>query len=94
MQRAKSRHELRCFCSRRPILAFYGMTEYSKLYVHVKVYKQSRIYGEVIIEGGVVRLHCRECLRWHKVKITQSDTASLEEDLQTPAIFFDAAVND
>lgn len=94
MPGVKSRHELRCFCSRRPILAFYGVTGRNKLYVHVKVYKQSRIYGEVIIEGGVIRLHCRECLRWHKVKITQPNVASLEEDLQPPSALLGSPAND
>lgn len=80
MPRQRSKHDLRCFCRTEPLLAVYGIDEHSQLYVHVKIYKQSRIFGEVIVTGGVVRLRCRECLRWHKVRIIQPGSAVLEED--------------
>lgn len=76
----RSSHELRCFCSRKPLLATYGLDSDSKLYVHVRVFKQHRIYGEVIIKGGEVKIHCRECLRWHRVIIKQPNQVSLSED--------------
>lgn len=60
----------------------YGLDEYGKLYVHVRIFKQNRIYGEVIVREGRVSLHCRECLRWHSVKIIQPDTAVLMEDTE------------
>lgn len=70
--------ELRCFCSRSPLLATYGIRK-GVLFVHVKVYKQHRIMGELVAEGGTVKLRCRDCLRWHVVRIGKSDDAILEE---------------
>lgn len=86
MTQPRSKHELRCFCKLEPLLAVYGVNEQGKLYVHVKIYKQRRIYGEVLVEGGIVRLRCRECFRWHNVKITQPDRAILEEDSHPTAL--------
>lgn len=70
--------ELRCFCGRTPLLATYGIDSKGKLFVHVKIWKARRIFGEIVIEGGVVRLRCRDCLRWHVVRIYQ-DQAILQE---------------
>jgi hypothetical protein len=70
--------ELRCFCGRKPLLATYGIDK-GELFVHIRVYKQSRIYGEAVIKGGTVKLHCRECLRWHTVIMRQPKTAELTE---------------
>ena len=50
-----------------------------KLYVHVKIYKQGQVYGEILITDGVVRMKCRMCFRWHKVVIRQPNVASLVE---------------
>lgn len=77
MQKRTS-NELRCFCQRKPLLATYGLYK-DQIYVHVKVHKQARIYGEVLVTGGTVKIHCRECLRWHTVRIVQPNVASLEE---------------
>lgn len=87
MPASSGRNELRCLCSRTPLLATYGVEPGGKLFIHVRVYKQRRIYGEIIITGGDVRLHCRECLRWHTVTIKQQN-AELREDRepQHPAI--------
>jgi hypothetical protein len=38
---------------------------------HVKVYKQKRVYAELVIEYGTLRLLCRECGRWFKLTIRQ-----------------------
>lgn len=73
----KPEKELRCFCRHTPLLATYGIKS-GVLFVHVKVYKQNRIYGELLIQGGIVRIRCRECLRWHTVRINQR-LATLEE---------------
>lgn len=75
-----TQNELRCFCARTPLLATYGLDEQGKLYVHVKIYKQRRIFGEVLILEGTVKLHCRECLRWHKVVMKSAGNAELVED--------------
>jgi hypothetical protein len=84
MRRERTHNELRCFCSRRPLLAVYGLDKDRHLYVHVRIYKQQRIFGEVIITDGTVRLHCRECLRWHKVIIKQPNSLGLIEETDPP----------
>lgn len=73
MQRQPERNELRCaWCSRRPKLAYYGIDKDGNPYVHQKVYKQGRIYGESIARGGTLEIKCRECNRWNKIRITKS----------------------
>lgn len=74
------RHFLRCFCGRKPLLATYGRDEHGKVYVHIKVYKQDRIFGEVLVYGGDIRIHCRECLRWHRIVFLKTGSPLLEED--------------
>ena len=54
--------------------------------MHVRVYKQRRVFGEVLVTNGVVKLHCRECLRWHTVVIRQPGKAELIEDSEPPVI--------
>lgn len=81
----KTSHELRCFCNRRPLLAVYGVDEKRKLYVHVRIYKQRRLYGEVLVTEGKVEIHCRECFRWHKITIIKPGIAKLEET-EAPAM--------
>lgn len=71
-------NELRCFCTRRPLLAVFGVDDKGRTYVHQRVYKQHRVYGESIAYGPV-SIRCRECLRWHTVIIRQPGRAVLEE---------------
>lgn len=80
MSRRKEK-ELRCFCERSPLLATYGIDKSGKLFVHVKIWKSRRIYGELVIEGGIVKLRCRDCLRWHRIRVVQA-SAILEETEQ------------
>lgn len=82
----KSEHELRCFCTRAPLLAIYGVDAAGQVYVHVRIYKQRRIFGEMYTTGGVVKLRCRDCLRWHSVLIRQSGKAELSLDKEPPVI--------
>lgn len=84
--RNRTSNELRCFCSRQPLLATYGIDEQGNLYVHVKVFKQQRIFGEVLIMEGIVKLHCRECLRWHQVIMRMPGQAELEETVAHPIV--------
>jgi hypothetical protein len=77
------RYQLRCFCARRPLLALYGTDKRGQLYVHVKVYKGDRIFGEVVATGNV-KIRCRECYRWYEVVIHQSNRAVLEETSDLP----------
>jgi len=82
----RTHNDLRCFCARKPLLATYGLTQAGKLYVHIKVYKQNRIYGEVVVTEGIVELHCRECLRWQRVVMHQPGKAALEESVLNPSV--------
>lgn len=70
--------ELRCFCSRKPLLGKFGRGRDGKAFVHVKVFKQARVFGEFIFTEGVVRILCRECLRWHVIRIQPTDRQSIE----------------
>ena len=62
-RRTDTKHDLRCVCSRKPLLALYGVNDGS-VYVWIKIYKQGRIFGEVIVTEGKMKIRCRECLRW------------------------------
>lgn len=78
-QSVQTMHGLYCFCARRPKLAMYGLDARGMVYVHVKVHKQRQVCGEILIREGTVEILCRECLRWHRVNVIQSDKAELEE---------------
>jgi hypothetical protein len=58
----------------------YGVEQTGKLYIHIKIYKQGRVYGETYHTDGTVKIRCRNCMRWHRVTIINS-TARLEETL-------------
>jgi len=70
---ARREKELRCFCRGEPLLATYGVDKKGTLFVHVKIWKQNRIYGELIFERGVAKIRCRNCLRWHRIIFRESD---------------------
>lgn len=78
-QEVRTQNDLRCFCSRRPKLAVYGIDSKGRLYIHVKIYKQRQICGEILCQGGEIRICCRECLRWHRVNVIQPERAVLQE---------------
>lgn len=69
------------------MLATYGVNMKGEPYIHVKVYKQSRIYGNIVITGGTTEMQCRECLRWYRVDIV-SNSARLSKlgDISPDAI--------
>jgi len=74
--------DLRCSCSRKPLLGVAGRDLNSgEPYVHIKSWKAGRLIVEVVVTSGVVRIHCRECLRWHTVKIVQGGVTSKSERL-------------
>jgi hypothetical protein len=81
--------ELRCFCGREPLLATYGIDSKGKLFVHVKIWKARRIFGELVIEGGIVRIRCRDCLRWHVIRIYQDQAILQETREQLPVTVVD-----
>lgn len=82
----RTKHFLRCFCSRQPLLATYGLDSQRKVYVHVKVYKQKRIYGNILILSGIAAFQCRECLRWHRVHIVERTTTPKFDEVQGVAL--------
>lgn len=89
MSEARREKELRCFCSRKPLLATYGIDRHDKLYVHVKIWKARRIFGELVIEGGSVKIRCRECLRWHQIFINTGKASLRENCDELPAAIID-----
>lgn len=66
----RTKHDLRCICSRRPLLAYFGRDESGNPYLHQKVYKQRRLYSESIFTGGTASIKCRECFRWTNIRLT------------------------
>lgn len=84
--RQVTRHDLRCFCRRQPLLAVYGIDERGKSYIHIKVYKNRRIFGEILITTGDAQIRCRECLRWYRVEIGSSESAKLIESTEPKSI--------
>ncbi len=76
--RATTRNRLECFCVRKPLLAVFGLDDKLKPYVHVKVYKQRRVYAEFIVREGNIELCCRECFRWHRVVFKEAPNVGAE----------------
>lgn len=74
----QTRNELRCFCRRTPLLAVYGLDKHNKLYVHVKVFKNRRVYGEILVTKGDIKVRCRECMRWHTIEISSGNAQLIE----------------
>ena len=68
----RTRHELRCACRFRVLLAFYGIDNSGKPYVHLKVYKKDMVYGEIVARGSV-QIKCRECLRWYTINFVDKN---------------------
>lgn len=79
MPRNPSR-DLRCPCARRPLLAKYGLDDGGRPFIHVKVFKQSRVYAELVFTSGKVRIRCRECLKWNSVTIRSPEGVSLRRE--------------
>lgn len=95
-QKVRTRNDLRCFCSRHPKLGVYGIDAKGRLYVHVKIYKQRQVYGEIICREGEIEICCRECLRWHRVNVIQPSRAALQEipqpgEVDPPSFFQEPA---
>jgi hypothetical protein len=82
---AATKNQLRCFCSRRPLLAMYGLDAKGRTYVHCRVFKQNRVYGDWIVYDGEVRLACRECLRWHVITFIPNSRAAVLQESSIPA---------
>lgn len=81
----RTKHLLNCFCSRRPLLAMYGRDDKGRTYVHVKAFKQQRIFVEFIAYGGEVLILCRECRRWHRIVFKKETHQAELREMQAPA---------
>lgn len=89
MDEPRTKHALRCAaCKEKPLLAIYGVDSKGHLYVHQKVFKAGRVFGESLFYGGVVRLKCRDCHHWNKVVFRDPTHAALEPTAQ-PEVFVD-----
>lgn len=75
---------LRCFCASHPILCVVK-SDKGRPFVHIKIYKAGRIYGEILFNKGDMRVRCRECYRWHTIRIVR-ETAVLEDPPEGPDI--------
>lgn len=74
--------EIRCFCSHKPLLAVCGRdSKDGTPYIHIKAYKANRLITEVVVTSGTVQIHCRECLRWYKVRIVHMEVDVKNERL-------------
>src|SRR4051812_42907939 len=80
----RTKHRLNCFCARRPLLAMYGRDSKGRTYVHVKVFKQQRIFAEFVVYGGEVAIACRECLRWHRIVFKKETQQAELRETHTP----------
>ncbi len=67
-------NDIRClFCSTHPLLAKCGVDPQSrKPFVHVKVYKQRRVYAEYVFDSGRVTILCNACGRWYEINIREN----------------------
>lgn len=59
----------------------YGVDVHGELYVHVKIYKQGKVYGEVYCTGGTVLIRCRNCFRLNRVTFVSRELANLSASL-------------
>lgn len=73
--------QIRCICTARPILAIARASTAGTRFVHIKIYKQKKIYGEIVIEEGLVRIRCRSCGRWYSLHVRHDSHKAVAEKL-------------
>ena len=74
--------EVRCFCRRKPLLAICGRdTKSGEPFIHIRSAKGDKLNVEVVITSGTARVRCRECERWHKIRIKHVNIESEPEEL-------------
>lgn len=72
--------QLRCICRESPLLAMCGSDERTgEPIVHIKYAQNGFVQVETIVTSGVVRIRCRSCTRWYRVKIV-GGTPGLRSD--------------
>lgn len=66
-------HDLRCGCPHRTKLGEWGRNAEGAAYLHIRIFKGGRIFGEVLATSGTVTVLCRDCGRWMTVRIRPAD---------------------
>lgn len=75
-----SSNNIRCYCSHSPLLAKWGLDSDGVVFLHIKVYKQKKLYTEVIAHAGAaLRVRCRECFRWTVINIRREPKAQFAD---------------
>jgi hypothetical protein len=57
-----------CTCSRRPLLARVGVLRGAP-FLEIKASKSGRLLVDVVVTEGTVVIRCRECFRFHRIKV-------------------------
>jgi hypothetical protein len=73
--------EVRCTCRRSPLLAVCGRDEKENHFLQIKHMKGGHILMHIIVTSGDVRVQCRECFRWMRVKIIKTTIETSQEKL-------------
>jgi len=61
---------IKCDCARKTVLAHYGRDESTgEAIVHVRSWRNNQIHVDVVVTSGVVRILCRSCGRYHRIKM-------------------------
>lgn len=67
--------ELRCFCRKAVLLAVCGRyPDTGRLFAQIK-HRQGSGFAEVIVTGGVVKMRCHACTRWHTLRMKDGEPA-------------------
>lgn len=62
--------EIRCYCRQHTLLGKFTMEDDTgEPVIHIKSWKGGTLYTEVVIVSGVVSIRCRNCYRWHRIRI-------------------------
>lgn len=77
------RDEIRCHCYHKPLIGICGVDEFGRGFVHIRIYKRDRVFGEVVSTGGVTKIRCRECYRWTRIHLR---TQTVEHDAPEPRV--------
>ena len=73
--------QIRCICAVHPILAIARVSSTGTRFVHIRIYKQKKIYGEIVVESGLVRIRCRSCGRWYSLHVRHDSHEAIAERL-------------
>lgn len=64
--------EIRCYCRSKMLLGKFGVDPATgEPVIHIKAHKGDTVYVEAIVVSGIVKLRCRSCGRWHRVRIVK-----------------------